>query len=89
MSQLTVNVRMDEKLKKQVEEIFAQMGMNMSTAFNIFARAVVQRREIPFTISAEDHFYSKENQDELMRIVRDEKIVAVKTIEELEAMENE
>jgi len=52
MAQTTISVRMDENLKKQAESIFAEMGLNMSTAFNVFARAVVQRREIPFTISA-------------------------------------
>lgn len=92
MSQLTVNVRMDEKLKKQVEEIFAEMGLNTSTAFNIFARAVVQRRAIPFTITAGDHFYSAENQEYLYKIANDFKNgnnTVSKSIAELEAIENE
>lgn len=64
MAQLTVNVRMEENLKKQLEEILAKMGMNMTTAFNVFARAIVQREEIPFIISArEDIEYERSNRN--------------------------
>ena len=52
MAQTTINVRMDTELKKEIEKIFEQMGMNTTTAFNIFARAVVQTRKIPFEIYA-------------------------------------
>jgi DNA-damage-inducible protein J len=91
MAQTTINVRMDEGLKKQVESIFADMGLNMSTAVNIFARAVVQRREIPFKISASDHFYSEENmkylEKEAKKFDAGEGIIT-KTFAELEAMEH-
>ena len=33
---VNVNIRMDEKLKKQSEEILAEMGLNMTTAINVF-----------------------------------------------------
>lgn len=53
MAQATFSVRMDEDLKKQFEAICAEMGMNMTTAINIFARAVVNQRKIPFIVSAQ------------------------------------
>ena len=48
----TFSVRMDGELKKQLDELCAQFGMNTSVAINIFARAVVREQKIPFEISA-------------------------------------
>lgn len=61
MAQTTVNIRMDEELKKQAESLFSDFGMNMTTAFTIFAKAVVRERRIPFEITASDQFYSEAN----------------------------
>jgi addiction module RelB/DinJ family antitoxin len=43
---------MDEGLKRQFDALCADFGMNATTAFNIFARAVVRERRIPFEIQA-------------------------------------
>lgn len=62
MAQTNINIRMDENLKKQFDSFCSEVGMSMSTAFNIFARTVVRQRKIPFEISTEkDPFYSAEN----------------------------
>lgn len=50
MSNINVNIRMDEDLKRQFEAFCADMGMTMTTAFNIFARKTVQEYRIPFEI---------------------------------------
>lgn len=52
MAQATFSVRMDENLKNQFDTLCNEFGMNMSTAINVFARAVVRQRKIPFEISA-------------------------------------
>ena len=52
MPTATFSVRMDEKLKMDLDDLCAQFGMNTSTAINLFARAVVRERRIPFEISA-------------------------------------
>lgn len=52
MAQTTFSVRMDEKLKRQFDSLCIEFGMNASTAFNVFARAVVRERKIPFDIAA-------------------------------------
>lgn len=44
---------MDSDLKKQFEAFCNDMGMNMSTAFNIFAKKVVREYRIPFEIGAD------------------------------------
>lgn len=50
MAQTTFSVRMDEQLKQQFDSLCADFGMNASVAFNVFARAVVRERKIPFEI---------------------------------------
>ncbi|MGN0342090.1 MAG: type II toxin-antitoxin system RelB/DinJ family antitoxin [Roseburia sp.] len=52
MAQATFSIRMDEGLKKQFDSLCSDFGMNATTAFNIFAKAVVRERKIPFEISA-------------------------------------
>lgn len=53
MSQISVNVRMDEQLKKQFEGFCSEVGLNMTTAFNLFAKTVVRQQRIPFEIGLE------------------------------------
>ena len=52
MAQATFSVRMDESLKERFDELCQEFGMNMTTAINVFARAVVRERRIPFEISS-------------------------------------
>lgn len=52
MKQATLSVRMDEELKRQFDESCREFSMNATTAFNVFARAVVRERKTPFDISA-------------------------------------
>ena len=46
-----INIRMDKTLKKKADELFSELGMNMTTAFNIFVRQSVRQGRIPFVIS--------------------------------------
>ena len=59
MGQATFRVRMDETLKRQFDALCADFGMNSTTAFTIFARAVVRERKIPFSIQASDDTFSE------------------------------
>jgi DNA-damage-inducible protein J len=63
MAQTNVNIRMDSRLKSQFETFCDNVGLTMSTAFNVFAKATVQQQKIPFEIAAEpdDGFYSEAN----------------------------
>ena len=60
MAQATFSIRMDEDLKKQFDNLCTDFGMTASTAFNIFARAVVRERKIPFEIVASEPDISRE-----------------------------
>ena len=54
MAQVSMTVRMDSQLKQMFDSLCAQFGMSANTAMNVFAKAVVQRRRIPFEIKAND-----------------------------------
>ena len=60
MAQATFSVRMDESLKKQFDELCQEFGMNASTAINVFARAVVRQRKIPFEIASPESDITRE-----------------------------
>jgi DNA-damage-inducible protein J len=49
----TLNVRVDEDLKKQASELFADLGLDMSTAINIFLRQSVMHDGLPFKVVKE------------------------------------
>lgn len=53
MSTTTSNVsfRIDSTLKAQADKLFSELGMNMTTAFNIFLRQSVREGCIPFDIT--------------------------------------
>lgn len=70
MAQAMINFRMDEELKKSMEQICQDMGMSMTTAFTIFAKKVTRERRIPFEVSA-DPFYSESNIRHLEKVVSD------------------
>lgn len=61
MSQATFSVRMDENLKRQFDSLCSDFGMTASTAINVFARAVVRERKIPFEISSPKQEATREN----------------------------
>jgi DNA-damage-inducible protein J len=72
MAQTNVNIRMDENLKKQFDAFCSEIGMNMTTAFCVFAKTAVRQNRIPFEISAEsDPFYSEANQSRLRKSLAD------------------
>jgi DNA-damage-inducible protein J len=68
MAQTSINIRIDEDIKKQADSLFSDLGMNMSTAFNVFVRQALREQGIPFEISKKkDPFYSASNMSHLMR----------------------
>ncbi len=66
---INVNIRMDEDLKKQAEQLFADLGMNMTTAINVFVRQSVNYGGIPFEIVRKEDFYSDYNQHILKKSI--------------------
>ena len=47
-----INIRIDEKIKKEAEKVFASLGLNATTAINLFYIQVVRTNSIPFDLIA-------------------------------------
>ena len=52
MTQVAMTVRMDNQQKEIFDSLCEQFGMSANTAINVFVRAVIRSRSIPFNISA-------------------------------------
>ena len=50
-STTNISIRMDSDLKAQADALFGELGMNLSTAFNVFVRQSLREGRIPFNIS--------------------------------------
>ena len=90
MAQTLVNVRMDEEVKRSMEETCKELGITMSTAFNIFARKMSREKRIPFEVSI-DPFYSENNIKAIKESIKqlEEGKVVKKSLKEFEEMADE
>ena len=90
MAQITLSVRMDADVKSQLDALCADVGMTTSTAINMFARAFIRERRLPFDVVASDPFYTESNVKHLLRSIQqlDEGKVVTKTMDELEELAN-
>ncbi|MBQ2805712.1 MAG: type II toxin-antitoxin system RelB/DinJ family antitoxin [Clostridia bacterium] len=51
MAKVSTNISIDAEIKAQAQELFADFGMDLSTAINIFLRQAIRENAIPFTIT--------------------------------------
>ena len=51
MPTTSMTIRMDSAVKQQAQELFAALGMDMTTAVNIFLRQAIQRQGLPFEVA--------------------------------------
>ena len=83
MSDMTlINIRMDSELKHDMEDICRELGLNMTTAFTVFARKMTRERRIPFDVAI-DPFYSQTNLDHLRTVKADADAGANMSVHEL------
>lgn len=50
MESTNLNIRTDKEVKKAAEKIFEELGMNLTTAINIFLRRAIMENGIPFDV---------------------------------------
>ena len=93
MAQVTYSFRIDENLKKQAEAFCDEVGMNLSTAIMLYLKRITKEQRLPFVVEASDSYFSGANLRHIEAAIAEfddpSKPKIVKTIAELEAMENE
>ena len=50
MATTSMNIRMDSGIKRDAQQLFAELGMDMTTAVNIFLRQAPRQRGLPFEV---------------------------------------
>ena len=55
MSKTSMSIRLDSEVKEQAQQIFNHLGMDMTTAINIFIRQAIQDQGLPFDVRLDDH----------------------------------
>jgi DNA-damage-inducible protein J len=67
-----VNIRIDDELKARADDIFEELGLNMTTAFTMFVRQTIRQGGIPFEITTRtDPFYNTENMKALRQSIKE------------------
>lgn len=54
MSTTNINIRIDENLKKDADQLFSDLGLTMSTAITIFLKSAISHNGIPFEIKRKE-----------------------------------
>jgi len=70
MAATNIQVRVDQALKTEAEQLFADIGLDMPTAIRLFLKQSVIKNGIPFALER-DPFYNSSNQAHLARAVKD------------------
>ncbi|HIZ23594.1 MAG TPA: type II toxin-antitoxin system RelB/DinJ family antitoxin [Candidatus Blautia faecigallinarum] len=68
MAQTTISVRMDDRLKKDFDNVCNELGLSMTTAITMLAKKMTREKRIPFEVSV-DPFYSDENMARLRKSI--------------------
>ena len=71
MASANINVRVDAELKKKAEELFDDLGLNMSTAIVMFLKCAVSRVGIPFEVRRVPNETTKEALAEYAKMLSD------------------
>ena len=79
-----ISIRMDAELKAQADALFSELGMNLSTAFNIFVRQSLREGRIPFDISL--NLPNRETTQAMLEAERIAKDPSVKGYNDLDAL---
>ncbi|WP_455616154.1 type II toxin-antitoxin system RelB/DinJ family antitoxin [Eisenbergiella sp.] len=75
MATIPTQIRIDEELKKQATDLFAQLGLDMSSAMNIFLKQCVLRGGLPFNVELPNYRADViEAMEEAKRISKDPKV---------------
>ena len=86
MATTNLNIRMDKEVKEQAEKIFSELGMNMTTAINMFLRSTIREHGIPFSLKLDvPNDVTIAAIEEGRRIASDSSVKGYSNIEDLRA----
>ena len=86
MSAVNINIRTDVETKREAEALFNALGLNMTTAINVFLKKSIQYGGIPFEVRSEmPNATTLAAMEESRRIAHDESEPAFDSVEELRA----
>ena len=88
MSNILIQVRVDEKLKTEAADIFEKLGIDLSTAIRIFLTRSVQEKGIPFSMTLKEEEYKAVDAVQIMKSMSQkakERNIADMTLEEINA----
>ena len=81
-----LNIKTDRTVKEQAEHVFSELGLNMTTAVNIFLRASIRENGIPFELKMEKpNMTTAAAIEEGRGIASDPNVKGYKTIDDLKA----
>ena len=55
MSKTSMSIRLDSEVKEQAQQVFSNLGMDMTTAINIFLRQAIQYQGLPFNVRLDEN----------------------------------
>lgn len=88
MAQTNLTIRIDEDIKREAEALFSKIGLNTSSAVNVFFRQAIREQAIPFELKPYDDYYSGQRLERILhskeQAERGE--IVTKSLAELEAM---
>ena len=83
MGQTTLNVRMDEDLKRRFDSFCAEVGMNASVAVNLFVKTVIREQRIPFEITAAPNQDTRAASEETEKDLTSRKLKSYANVDEM------
>lgn len=86
MATTNLNIRTDKEVKEQADAVFAALGLNMTTAINLFLRTVIREQGIPFSIKLDvPNDLTASAIEEGRRIASDSNVKRYRNMEDLKA----
>lgn len=86
MPSTNLNIRTEKEVKEKADKIFSELGLNMTTAINIFLRTAIREHGIPFSLKLDIPNEATVNAiEEGRRVASDKSVESYSNIDELKA----
>ncbi len=91
MAQTNLTIRIDENIKQEAELLFSKIGLNLSSAINVFFRQAIREQAIPFALKPYDDYYTGKRLERVLHSIgqAERGEIITKSLAELEALADE